>query len=189
MFDQRQCEQRDGRKDGVHFLLWWVRALAAISWPFTRRDTGPECPGSCAVGTIAVLVAVATWTNSVLAWPFFFFWVVGLLRLRAKLIQNKKQGKTFPVRWDGIPWLAQKLLPRVKDLSNLKGYESFLVASIGVALTYVDPAVGGLLIASAIASFCVEAVAVQVRKNRVAAMREANWELQQLSDDYQSGRF
>jgi hypothetical protein len=82
---------------------------------------------------------------------------------------------------------AQKLFPRVAKISDLKGYESFLVAGIGIALTYADSAVGGLVIASAAASFCVEAIWVQVRRNRVSAMRDAQAEMNQLQDDYHSG--
>jgi hypothetical protein len=187
MLDQRQYDERGSRKDGVHSLLWGLRALAAISWPFTRKDTGPECPGSCALGTLTVLIALAVWANSFAAWLLLWLWFLALLRLRAKLIQNRKQGIVFHRYWDGTPWLAQKLLPRVQNLSNLKGYESFLVAGIGALVTYADPVVGGLVIASAFASFCVEAVSVQIRKNRVAAMREAQWEMNQLMDDYQNG--
>ncbi len=187
MFDQRQYEQRDSRQDGFNFLMWWLRALASIGWPFTRKDNGHECPGSCALGTILMLGFLAISTDSFGAWLFLWLWILGILRLKAKQIQNRKKGITPPHRyWDGSPWLAQKLFPRIRDISNLKAAEGFLVMSIGAALTYADPALGGLVITSGIASICIECFAVQIRKNRVGRMREANMEMQQLIDDYEN---
>ncbi len=186
MFDQRQSEQRDSRQDGVNFLMWWLRALAAIGWPFTRKDNGHECPGSCALGTILMLVVLAVSTNSFAAWLVLWLWILGILRLKAKLIQNRKKGIFFHRYWDGTPWLAQKLFPRIRDISNLKAAEGFLVMSIGAMLTYADPALGGLVATSGIASISMECFAVQARKNRVGRMREANMEMQQLIDDYEN---
>lgn len=187
MFDQRQSEQRDSRQDGVNFLMWWLRALAAISWPFTRRDTGHECPGSCALGSLLLVLGVAICTNSFAAWLMLWLLLLGLMRLKAKQIQNRKKGITPPHRyWDGFPWLAQKLFPRIRDISNLKSAEGFLVMSIGALLTYADPALGGLVATSGIASISLECFAVQIRKTRVGRMREANMEMQQLIDDYEN---
>ena len=187
MFDQRQSEQRDSRQDGVNFLMWWLRALAAIGWPFTRKDNGHECPGSCALGTILMLVVLAVSTNSFAAWLVLWLWILGILRLKAKQIQNRKKGIIPHRYWDGSPWLAQKLFPRIRDISNLKSAEGFLVMSIGAALTYADPALGWLVITSGIASICMECFAVQIRKNRVRAMRESQAEMDQLVNDYHNG--
>lgn len=185
MFDQRQYE-RDSRQDGVNFLMWWLRALASIGWPFTRKDTGHECPGSCALGTILMLVVLAISTNSFAAWLLLWLWILGILRLKAKLIQNRKNGIFFHRYWDGSPWLAKLLCARIRDISNLKAAEGFGVMGIGALLTNADPALGALVIASGIASICIECFAVQIRKNRVGAMREADMEMQQLIDDYEN---
>ncbi len=187
MFDQRQSEQRDSRQDGVNFLMWWLRALAAIGWPFTRKDNGHECPGSCALGTILMLVFLAISTNSFAAWLLLWLWILGILRLKAKLIQNRKKGIFFHKYWDGSPWLAKLLCPRIRDMSNLKAADGFIVMSIGALLTYADPALGGLVIVSGIASICMECLAVQIRKNRVRAMRESQAEMDQLVNDYHNG--
>ncbi len=187
MFDQRQSEQRDSRQDGFNFLLWWLRALAAIGWPFTRKDNGHECPGSCALGSLLLVLGVAIWTNSFAAWLLLWLWILGILRLKAKLIQNKKKGIFFHRYWDGSPWLAQKLFPRIRDMSNLKAAEGFLVMSIGGLLTYADPALGGLVITSGIASISLECFAVQIRKNRVANMRDGQAEMDQLMNDFHNG--
>ncbi len=186
MFDQRQSEQRDSRQDGVNFLMWWLRALAAIGWPFTRKDNGHECPGSCALGTILMLVVLAISTNSFAAWLVLWLWILGLLRLKAKQIQNRKKGIIPHRYWDGSPWLAKLLCPGIRDISNLKAAEGFGVMGIGALLTYADPALGGLVATSGIASICIECFAVQARKNRVGRMREANMEMQQLIDDYEN---
>jgi len=186
MFDQRQSEQRDSRQDGVNFLNWWLRALASIGWPFTRKDTGSECPGSCALGTILMLVVLAISTDSFAAWFFLWLWILGILRLKAKQIQNRKKGIIPHRYWDGSPWLAQKLFPRMRDMSNLKAADGFILMSGGALLTFADPALGWLVIVAGIASICIECFAVQIRKNRVGRMREANMEMQQLVDDYEN---
>lgn len=186
MFDQRQQNPHD-REGGLRFVMWWTRALAAITWPFTRKDVGSECPGSSGLGSLLLVLAVAVCADTLAAWVLLWLFILGLLRLRAKVMQNRKQGIVFHRFWDGTPWLAHKLLPRVQKISDLKGYEAFMVASIGAALTYVDQAVGGLVIASAAASFCVEAISVQIRKNRVSAMQDAQAEMGQLMDDYHHG--
>ncbi len=186
MFDQRQYEQRDSRQDGFNFLMWWLRALASIGWPFTRKDNGHECPGSCALGTILMLGFLAISTDSFAAWLFLWLWILGILRLKAKQIQNRKRGLIPHRYWDGSPWLAEKLFPRIRDISKLKSAEGFLVMSIGAALTYADPALGWLVIVSGIASISLECLAVHIRKVRVGRMREANMEMQQLVDDYEN---
>ena len=186
MYEQKQYDPRQ-REEGLRALLWGLRAFAAITWPFTRKDVGGLCPGSAALGSFLLVLAVAVWKDSLAAWVLLWLLVLGLMRLRAKVIANRKQEIVFHRYWDGTPWLAQWLLPRVQSMSNLKGYEAFLVAFAGIALTHVDPAVGGLVIASAAASFCVEAISVQIRKNRVGAMRDAQAEMNQLMDDYHHG--
>jgi hypothetical protein len=188
MFDQTQYERRDSKRDGVNSLLWTLKALAGIIWPFTRKDVGAEVPGTAALGTIVVLVGLALWTNSVAAWVLLWLWLLGLLRLRAMWLRNRKK-MYIPLHWDGTPWLMQKLLPRLTDLSKLKSYEGFLVMAVGGLVTYADAPVGGLLFIAGFASFCVEQFAYQLRKNRVSAMRQANWEMQQTIDDYESGEF
>ncbi len=186
MFDHRQNDPRE-REGGLRFAMWWLRALAGVGWPFMRKDVGSECPGSCALGSLLLVLGVAMWKDSLEAWLLLWLFILALLRLRAKVRQNRKQGIVFHRYWDGTPWLAQKLLPRVQKISDLKGYEAFILAGIGIALTYADPAVGGLVIASAAASFSVEAIWAQIRRNRVSAMRDAQAEMSQLMDDYHHG--
>jgi hypothetical protein len=186
MADYRQQERRQG-EDGLRSALWWLRALAAVTWPFTRKDTGGLCPGSSALGSFLLVVGVAVWKDSLAAWVLLWLFIRALIRMRAMVIRNRKLGIVFHRYWDGTPWLAQKLFPRVKSISDLKGWDAFLVAGIGLALTYADQAVGGLVIASAAASFCVEAVMVQIRKNRVGAMRDAQADTEQLMSDYYHG--
>ncbi len=158
-----------------------------MTWPFSRANVGSECPGSSGLGSLLVVLGLAMWTDSLAAWVLLWLFILALLRLRAKVRANRKQGIVFHRFWDGTPWLAQKLLPRVQNLSNLKGYDAFMVASAGIALTYVDPAVGGLVIASAVASYILEAIYVQIRKNRVSAMIDAQAEMSQLMNDYHHG--
>ena len=186
MFDQKQQNPHD-QESSLRFVLWWLRSLAAISWPFTRKDTGGECPGSPALGSLLIVFLAAMWTDSLAAWVLLWLLTMGLMRLRVKFFQDRKRGIVFHRYWDGTPWLAQMLLPRVQKISDLKGYEAFIVAGIGVAITYVDQLVGGLVIASGAASFCVEAISVQIRKNRVSAMQDAQAEMGQLMDDYHHG--
>jgi hypothetical protein len=186
MFDHRQNDPRE-RESGLRFVMWWLRALAAVTWPFSRKDVGSECPGACALGSLLLVLGVAMWRDTLAAWLLLWLFFLALLRLRAKVRQNRKQGIVFHRYWDGTPWLAQKLFPWVQKVSDLKGYEAFIVVGIGIALTYADPAVGGLVIASAAASFCVEAISVQVRRNRVSAMQDAQAEMNQLQDDYHHG--
>lgn len=186
MYDQKQNDPRQ-REDGLRSVLWGLRSLAAITWPFTRKDVGSECPGSAGLGSVFIVFLAAMWADTTTAWLLLWIYVLALLRLRAEWFRNRKRGVVLHRYWDGMPWLAHRLLPRVQSISNLKGYEAFFVAFVGIALTYVDQAVGGLVIASAAASFCVEATWVQVRKNRVGAMRDAQMEMNQVMDDYHHG--
>jgi len=186
MYDQNQQNPRQ-REDGLRQVLWGLRSLAAISWPFTRKDVGSECPGSAALGSVFIVLLAAMFADTTPAWLFLWIYVLALLRLRAEWFRNWKRGVVMHRFWDGTPWLAQRLLPRVTSISNLKGYEAFIAGFVGIAITHVDQAVGGLLIASAFASFCVEATWVQIRKQRVGAMRDAQMEMNQLMDDYHHG--
>lgn len=186
MSDQKQYDPRQ-REEGLRAVLWGLRALAAITWPFTRKDVGAFCPGSAALGSVLLVLAVAVWKDSLAAWALLWLLILGLMRLRAMYFRNVRNGIIPHRYWDGTPWLAQKLLPRVQSISNLKGYEAFLVAFAGIGLAHIDSAVGGLVIASAAASFCVEAISVQIRKNRIGAMRDAQAEMNQLMDDYHHG--
>lgn len=186
MFDDRQSYSHD-RENSLRSVLWCLRALAAATWPFTRKNGGSEFPGSAAMGTTVVLVFLAMGANTVGAWVYLWLWTLAILRLRAEVIRNRKNGVVFHRFWTGTPWLAQLLLPRMKNIGMLKGNEAFIVAGIGIALTYADPAVGGIVIVSAIASFAVENIWIQIRRNRIAAMRDAQEQMGQLLDDYHNG--
>lgn len=186
MYDQNQHNPRQ-REDGLRSVLWGLRSFAAITWPFTRKDVGSECPGSAGLGSVLIVFLAALWTDTPGLWFFLWIYVLALLRLRSEWYRNRKQGFNPHRYWDGMPWLAQKLLPRVQSISNLKGYEGFIVAFVGIALTHVDQVLGGLLIASGGATVCVEGIWVQIRKNRVGAMRDAQIEMNQLHDDYTNG--
>jgi hypothetical protein len=186
MLDQRQYDPRE-REGGLRMAMWWLRGLAAVTWPFTRKDTGGLCPGNAALGSFLLVVAMAVWKDSLAAWVLLWLWLLAIIRMRAMIIRNQKKGIIFHRYWDGTPWLSQKLFPRVKSISNLKGWDAFLAASIGVALVQVDAPVGGLVIASAAASFIHEALMVQIRKNRVFAIRDAQSEMEQTMSDYYHG--
>jgi hypothetical protein len=148
---------------------------------------GSECPGSAGLGSVLIVFLAALWTDTPAAWLFLWIYVLALLRLRSEWFRNRRHGFAPHRFWDGMPWLAQKLLPRVQSISNLKGYEAFIFGFIGIALTHVDQVVGGLIIASAFASFCVECIWAQIRKNRVRAMRDALFQMNQLHEDYTNG--
>lgn len=186
MFDQNRSDPRQ-REDGLRSVLWGLRSFAAITWPFTRKDVGSECPGSAGLGSVLIVFLAALWTDTPGLWFFLWIYVLALLRLRSEWYRNRKKGFNPHRYWDGMPWLAQKLLPRVQSISTLKGYEGFIVAFVGIGLTHVDQVLGGLLIASGGATVCVEGIWVQIRKNRVGAMRDAQIEMNQLHDDYTNG--
>ncbi len=186
MYDQNHHDTRRS-EEGLRSLLWGLRSLAAITWPFTRKDMGSEWPGSAGLGSLAIVFLAALWADTPALWFFLWICVLALLRLRSEWFRNRKKGFNPHRYWDGMPWLAQKLLPRVQSISNLKGYEGFIVAFVGIALTHVDQVLGGLIIASGGATVCVEGIWVQIRKNRVGAMRDAQIEMNQLMDDFHHG--
>jgi hypothetical protein len=186
VYDQQQNNPRQ-REDGLRQMLWGLRSVAAISWVFTRRHVGSECPGAAGLGSVFIVLVAAMFADTTPAWLFLCIYSLALCRLRAEWFRNWKRGVVMHRFWDGTPWLAQRLLPRVQSISNLKGYEGFIVAFVGIALTHVDQVLGGLLIASGGATVCVEGIWVQIRKNRVGAMRDAQIEMNQLHDDYTNG--
>ncbi len=188
MFQQQQ--QNDREMDGAfNFAYLVMKALAACLWPFMRVHSGKESLGIHALLTVFIIITFACWANTEALWIYFMAWLLAALKQKAMRIQAAKKGIIPHSRYDGYPWLASKLFPFIKTEMNLKAAEGFLGMGLGGLLTYLDPALGMLLIISGIAILFIESFNVEVRKRRVQQMRDAQLEMQQQTNDFQNGHF
>jgi len=181
-----QQQESDKERQGVNVVILTGKALAACWWPFCRVNSGREALGIHVLLSILIMIFVACAANTDAGWIFMLCWLLACLKQKAMRKQAYKKGLIPHTRYEGFPWLAQKLFPRIKTEGNLKAAEAFLGIVVGALLTYLEPVLGYLLIMSGIAILINEALNVDARKRRVSQMRDAQLEMHQLTDDFQN---
>lgn len=189
MFQQQQNDRQD-MKGGFNLVYVILHGFATSVTPFTRTGFGQEAFGINSLVALLLMIGFGSLGNSQAMWVFLWLWILAVLRQRVTQMQNRKKGIITHSRYQGYPWLAFKLFPRIKDEGNAKGAEAFLVMSVGCLLGYgLDPALGWFLALGGIGSLFIEAFAVEVMKRRVQAMRDCQIENQTIADHLRDGRF
>lgn len=187
---QQQQNDRQDMKGGFNLVYVILHGFATSVTPFTRTGFGQEAFGISSIVALLLMIGFGSFGNSYAMWVFLWLWVLAVLRQRVTQMQNRKKGVICHSRYQGYPWLAFKLFPRIKDEGNAKGAEAFLVMSIGALLGYcLDPALGWFLALGGIGTLCIEAFAAEVMKRRLQDMRDAEIEQRDLAERFRGGRY
>lgn len=189
MFQQQQHDKPE-MQGGFNLVYLILHGFATSVTPFMRTDFGKEAFGINSFVALLLMIGFGSFGNSHAMWVFLLLWILAVLRQRVTQMLNRKKGLICHSRYQGYPWLAFKLFPRIKDEGNAKGAEAFFVMSLGALLGYcLDPALGWFLVMGGIGALCIEAFAVEVTKRRLQSMRDAEIEQRDLAERFRNGRF
>lgn len=172
-----------------NLLLNFARVHALCLTVFVRRDYGREGIGMTGLGAFVLIPAYAGFTNSPPVLLFWGFWFLAVIGQRMRQYRNWRNGVILHSRYEGYPWLAFKLFPRIRTEGNAKAAEAFLMFAVGGVLTHFDKPLGWFVMAGFLSIMFVEAISVEITRKRLADMKDAQLEQQYLARRFRSGRF
>ena len=173
----------------VNLLLSFARVHALCLTVFIRRDYGREGIGMTGLGALVLIPVYAGFTNSHAMLLFWGFWFLAVISQRMRQYRNWRNGVVLHSRYEGYPWLAFKLFPRIRTEGNAKAAEAFMLFGIGGVLTYFDKPLGWFVMAGFLSIMFVEAISVEITRKRLSDMKDAQLEQQYLARRFRSGRF
>jgi hypothetical protein len=188
MIPQRQQNNELQVKDGLNlaYTLFSGHALACMI-PM-RKDFGREYLGWTGLAGFSVILVYGGLMNSYAMYVYLCLYLLMVLMHRIRNFSNRGKVITHS-RYNGFPWLACKLFPRIRTEGNLKGAEAFLCLGLGWLLTYVDQPLGWFVMAGWFSIMFSESLIVETQRRRLQAMRDAEIEQQALAEQYREGNF
>jgi hypothetical protein len=189
MFEfQQQRDDRNDMKGSFNFAYVLLKGHALTGRVFTSTDFGSESMGFAGiVGFMAILV-YGGMMNSYAMFLFLIAYLLAVIAQRMKQFRNRRNGVILHSHYNGYPWLALKLFPRLKEADG-RAVEGFMCLAIGGLLTYVDPALGWYVMGCFFSILLSEGFDNEARRRRLQAMRDAELEVRDLAENYRQGRF
>ncbi|MGL5096488.1 MAG: hypothetical protein ACRDD1_12915 [Planctomycetia bacterium] len=173
----------------VNLLLSFARVHALCLTVFLRRDYGSEGIGMTGLGAFVLIPAYAGLANSHAMLLFWGFWFLAVVSQRMRQYRNWRNGVVLHSRYEGYPWVAFKLFPRIRAEGDAKAAEAFLAFGVGGVLTYLDKPLGWFVMAGFLSILFVEAISEEITRKRLSEMKDAQLEQQYLARRFRSGRF
>lgn len=189
MYQQQQNNDQMRMKDSFNLFYVLVNGHALTCSVFLRTNFGKEAIGFSGIAAALMILLYGGLMQSYATWVFFCIWMLAVLCQRMKQFQNWRNGVIVHSRYNGFPWLAFKLFPRLKNEGNAKGTEAFMCLAVGWLLTYIDQPLGWLIMGGFLSIMFSEAIMVEFNRKRLQAMRDAEIEQQYLAEQYREGRF
>jgi hypothetical protein len=192
MMKQQNQEQGFGRpsmNQSFGALYFAANCFALCFTPFLRRDFGRNAIGIAGLGAGGLILLWGSYSNTPALWWYFIAWLLALIGCRVRTFQNSIKGTALHSYYDGYPWLAFKLFPRMKSESNARAAEAFLLLAIGGLVAMVSKPFGGFICCGFPAILFLEAVRVEFTRSELRAMRDAEIAQRQLAEQYREGRF
>lgn len=186
---QQQGNDRPSMNDSFNMLTFLVSAHSLCFAVFLRKDFGKEGIGFYGLGAALMILVYGSLTNCYPMFVFFVAWILAVIAQRLIQFSNWRRGVILHSRYNGYPWLAWKLFPRIKSEGNAKAAEAFLCLAIGGLLTNVSPPLGVFVMSGFLSIMLCEGIKVEFTRKRLQAMRDAEIEQRNLAEQYKSGRF
>lgn len=174
-----------GSFNGLNAL---ANAHALTCTVFIRTDFGREGIGLHGLVAGLMILAYGSFLNCYPMFPFFLLWMLAVICQRIRQLINWRRGVVLHSRYNGYPWLAKRLFPRMSEL-NARGVDAFLCLAIGGLLAQFNQPLGWFVMAGFVSILFSEAVMVEFNRRRLQAMRDAEIEQRYLAEQYKSGRF
>jgi len=168
------------------YLLAHTHALSFTV--FLRTDFGSEGIGLCGLGTILMILGWGAYANCLPMFGFFGLWLLALIFQRIKSFGNWRKGMVVHSRYNGYPWFAKRIFPRMSEL-NAKGIDAFLCLAVGGLICQFNQPFGFYVMAGCASIMFTECMMVESMKRRLRQMRDAEIEQRYLAETYKSGRF
>lgn len=191
MYQQQQQNDQTGMRGGFNLFYFLVNGHATACTLPMRTDYGREAIGFSGMAGFFMILVFGGLMNSYAMFIYLCLYLLFVFAHRLKQISNWTKGR-FIVhsRYNGYPWLAFKLFPRIRTERNAKAAEAFLCLGVGwLLMTYVDQPLGWFIMAGFLSILFSEATVVEVQRRRLQAMRDAEIEQNALADAYREGRF
>ncbi|QEL18776.1 hypothetical protein [Limnoglobus roseus] len=181
---QPQEQDKISMKGTFNFIQLLMKShAAAVSVPL-RTNYGSEGIGVAGLGAMFLITAWGSYTGDGLMFFYLAGFIVALVAQRMRTFSNYRKGIYVHTYYDGYPWLAFKLFPRIKKESNAKACEAFMCLALGGLLVNVGVvSVGIFLMAGFISIMATEGFKVELTKKRVRAMRDAQIEQEYLAEE------
>lgn len=185
---QQQHNDKPDMKGAFNLGYLLANGHALTCAVFLRRHFGKEAIGFSGIAGFFIILIYGGLMNS---YPMFIFlcaYLLAVIGQRMQQFQLYRKGVIIHSRYNGYPWLALKLFPRVKDEGNAKGVEAFMCLAIGGLLSYIDQPLGWFIMAGFFSIMVSEGVNAELLKRRLQAMKDAEIEQQDLAEHYRNFR-
>ena len=186
---QQQQQQTPGDKltaaEGFNVAMLIMKSHATAITVFLRTDFGSEGIGVAGLGAIFLIIAMGGCSGDVLMYYYLIAFIIATVLQRIRTFRNWWRGNHQHSYYDGYPWLALKLFPRVKKEGDAKGMEAFLCLAIGCLLLNCGVTSLGMFIAAGFISIMfVAGTKAELVKRRLRAMRDAQFEQEYLAEEF-----
>lgn len=187
MFQQQQQNDKPDMKGAFNIAYVFLKSHALTGRVFLSTDFGPESIGFAGMVGFVLILVYGGVMNSYAMFLFLFAYLLAVIAQRMKQFQNRRNGVMLHSHYNGYPWLALRLFPKLKERDG-RAVEAFMCLAIGWLLTHVDPAVGWYVMGCFFSILLSEGFDAECRRRRLQAMHDAVLEEQALARDYEQFR-
>jgi len=184
-----QQQQREGldnlsMKDSFNLFTVGMNGLGSCVVVFLRTGFGREYPGVAGLIGLIIMVFYAAFARVPEMFPYIGVWLFMVILQRLKTFQLASKGVVVHSRYWGYPKLAL-MVPFVRKERIARGsVEPILCTLIGLGLCAWSPGVGGFVIVAGWANAMAGAIATEVDRKKLQAMRDAEIEQRSLARMY-----
>ena len=180
----KQKTFKDDMQGAANFMAIMLNGHAVTITPFIRTDFGKEGIGFRGLVGFALIFLWGGFMHCPAMIHYFWAWLAAVLIQRIKQFQNWRKGVALHSFYNGYPWLAFKLFPRIKTEDNAKAAEGFMCLAVGGIIAQFNPMLGAYVMLGFVSIIGSQALIVEAYKRRLQSLADAEMEQRYVADQY-----